>query len=151
MLRLNRVHKRNALDDDTILGLDAFFGAMPADIGAVLLCGEGDNFSAGLDLSELKERDVAQERFLPERLGDMYVIRTWVFFGDRERCRRFLSPHPLVKGRGMIPDEPVPVPDSIRAQRERLGFDFGKFDFVIHGEDGVLLAYRLPFLLKSYT
>ena len=79
------------------------------------------------------------ERFLPERLGDMYVIRTWVFFGDRERCRRFLSPHPLVKGRGMIPDEPVPVPDSIRAQRERLGFDFGKFDFVIHGEDGVLL------------
>ena len=60
VLRLNRAHKRNAIDDDTILGLDMFFGALPADIGAVLLCGEGDNFSAGLDLSELKERDVTQ-------------------------------------------------------------------------------------------
>ncbi len=60
VLRLNRAHKRNAIDDDTILGLDMFFGAIPADIGAVLLVGEGDNFSAGLDLSELKERDVTQ-------------------------------------------------------------------------------------------
>ena len=60
VLRLNRAHKRNALDDDTILGLDAFFSALPDGIGAVLLCGEGDNFSAGLDLSELKERDVSQ-------------------------------------------------------------------------------------------
>ncbi len=60
VLRLNRAHKRNALDDDTVIGMDTFFGALPADIGAVLLVGEGDNFSAGLDLSELKERDVRE-------------------------------------------------------------------------------------------
>jgi len=60
ILRLNRAHKRNALDDDTVLGFDAFFSAIPEGIGAVLLCAEGDNFSAGLDLSELKERDVSQ-------------------------------------------------------------------------------------------
>ncbi len=58
ILRLNRAHKRNALDDDTVIGIDTFFGALPSDINAVLLAGEGDNFSAGLDLSELKERDV---------------------------------------------------------------------------------------------
>ncbi len=58
ILRLNRAHKRNALDDDTVIGIDTFFGALPADINAVLLAGAGDNFSAGLDLSELKERDV---------------------------------------------------------------------------------------------
>ena len=57
VLRLNRVQKRNALDDDTVIGLDAFFSAIPADIGAVLLTAEGDHFSAGLDLSELSERD----------------------------------------------------------------------------------------------
>ena len=60
VLRLNRAHKRNAIDDETVLGLDAFFSAIPDGIGAVLLTGEGDNFSAGLDLSELKERNVAQ-------------------------------------------------------------------------------------------
>ncbi|HEU5020031.1 MAG TPA: crotonase/enoyl-CoA hydratase family protein [Pseudolabrys sp.] len=60
ILRLNRAHKRNALDDDTVIGIDAFFSALPADIHAVLLAGEGDNFSAGLDLSELKDRDVRQ-------------------------------------------------------------------------------------------
>src|SRR5690242_4316701 len=60
VLRLNRAQKRNALDDDTIIGLDAFFSAIPDGVGAVLLAGEGDNFSSGLDLSELKERDVTQ-------------------------------------------------------------------------------------------
>ena len=60
VLRLNRAHKRNALDDDTVIGIDTFFGALPADVAAVLLVGEGDNFSAGLDLSELKERDVRE-------------------------------------------------------------------------------------------
>ena len=60
VLRLNRAHKRNALDDDTVQGLDAFFSAIPDDVRAVLLAGEGEHFSAGLDLSELKERNVAQ-------------------------------------------------------------------------------------------
>jgi enoyl-CoA hydratase/carnithine racemase len=60
VVRLRREHKRNALDDDTVIGLEAFFTALPGDIGAVLLCAEGDNFSAGLDLSELKERDVPE-------------------------------------------------------------------------------------------
>lgn len=60
VLRLQRAHKRNALDDDTVIGLETFFTALPGDVGAVLLCADGDNFSAGLDLSELKERDVRE-------------------------------------------------------------------------------------------
>jgi len=60
LLRLNRPHKRNALDDATIHGIDVFFSALPPDIGAVLLTGEGEHFSAGLDLSELQERDVKE-------------------------------------------------------------------------------------------
>jgi len=60
VLRLKRPHKRNAFDDATILGIETFFNALPDDIGAVLLVGEGENFSAGLDLSELQELDVRQ-------------------------------------------------------------------------------------------
>ena len=60
VLRLSRPQKRNALDDDTILGIETFFTSLPEDIGAVLLHGEGEHFSAGLDLSELKERDITQ-------------------------------------------------------------------------------------------
>ena len=60
ILRLNRPHKRNALDDETIIGVEHFFTSLPDGIGAVLLAGTGEHFSAGLDLSELKERDVTQ-------------------------------------------------------------------------------------------
>ena len=57
VLRLSRPAKRNALDDATVRGLEAFFGAPPAGVRAVVLDAEGDHFSAGLDLSELTERD----------------------------------------------------------------------------------------------
>jgi len=60
ILRLNRPEKRNALDDTTVHGIETFFGTVPDEIRAVLLCGEGDHFSAGLDLSELQEPDIRQ-------------------------------------------------------------------------------------------
>jgi len=57
ILRITRPAKRNALNDTTILGLEALFAAPPAGVRAVVLDAEGDHFSAGLDLSELTERD----------------------------------------------------------------------------------------------
>ena len=60
ILRLKREHKRNALDDETVLGIEVFFDSLPEDIASVLLCGDGEHFSAGLDLSELEERDIQQ-------------------------------------------------------------------------------------------
>jgi enoyl-CoA hydratase/carnithine racemase len=57
VLRLARPEKRNALDDATVLGLESFFGAPPPAVKAVVLDAAGDHFSAGLDLSELTERD----------------------------------------------------------------------------------------------
>lgn len=58
VLRLKRPQKRNALDDETINGIETFFTALPSSVAAVLLCGDGEHFSAGLDLSELEERDI---------------------------------------------------------------------------------------------
>src|ERR1700726_4670931 len=57
VLKLARAKKRNALDDPTVRGIETFFGALPEDIRAVVLAGEGEHFSAGLDLTELAERD----------------------------------------------------------------------------------------------
>jgi enoyl-CoA hydratase/carnithine racemase len=57
VLRLCRAAKRNALDDATVLGLEAFFSTPPIGVKVVVLDAEGDHFSAGLDLSELVERD----------------------------------------------------------------------------------------------
>jgi (methylthio)acryloyl-CoA hydratase len=57
VLRLHRAAKRNALDDATVLGIEAFFAAPPAGVRAVVLDADGDHFSAGLDMGELADRD----------------------------------------------------------------------------------------------
>ena len=57
-VRLNRPAKRNALNDTLVAQLQAAFSGLPSETGAVVLSGEGDHFSAGLDLSELSERSV---------------------------------------------------------------------------------------------
>jgi enoyl-CoA hydratase/carnithine racemase len=59
-VRLNRPAKRNALNDTLVEQLQRAFTSLPAETRAVLLSGEGDHFSAGLDLSELQERNVAE-------------------------------------------------------------------------------------------
>jgi (methylthio)acryloyl-CoA hydratase len=60
ILRLSRPQKRNALDDATVLGIESFFKALPTNIKAVVIHGAGQHFSAGLDLGELTERNVAE-------------------------------------------------------------------------------------------
>lgn len=57
VLFFEREHKRNAIDDETVLGMETFFGSLPESTKAVVLAASGDNFSAGLDLSELGELD----------------------------------------------------------------------------------------------
>ncbi|RYF83804.1 MAG: crotonase/enoyl-CoA hydratase family protein [Comamonadaceae bacterium] len=60
IVRLNRAAKRNALNDGLILALRDTFQNLPEGVGAVVIDGAGDHFCAGLDLSELKERDAGQ-------------------------------------------------------------------------------------------
>lgn len=78
------------------------------------------------------------ERFLPEREGDRCSVRYYSFFGDRHVCLRRSGRGPVVRFDWSIAEE-VPVPDEIVAERRRLGFDYGKFDFVLHDGAPVLL------------
>jgi (methylthio)acryloyl-CoA hydratase len=57
-IRLNRPAKRNALSDPLIQQLHTVFIHLPDDIRAAVISGEGSHFCAGLDLSELVERDI---------------------------------------------------------------------------------------------
>jgi enoyl-CoA hydratase/carnithine racemase len=59
-VRLNRPAKRNAVNDTLVAQIQTFFVNLPEPVRAVVLTGEGDHFCAGLDLSELSERSVAE-------------------------------------------------------------------------------------------
>lgn len=59
VVRIMRAQKRNAIDDATLLALEAAFADPPADARALVLAGDGEHFCAGLDLSELTEKDVS--------------------------------------------------------------------------------------------
>ena len=60
IIRLTRPAKRNALNDALVLALQSTFDSLPDTVRAAVIAGDGDHFCAGLDLSELKERDAGQ-------------------------------------------------------------------------------------------
>jgi (methylthio)acryloyl-CoA hydratase len=60
LLRLSRPHKRNAVDNVTIAGIERFFADLPSDVRAVVIHGEGEHFCAGLDLNTVEETDATE-------------------------------------------------------------------------------------------
>lgn len=57
VVRIARPGKRNALNDETVVGIGAFFDAPPSWARAAVLDAEGEHFCAGLDLAELSAQD----------------------------------------------------------------------------------------------
>ncbi len=60
VVRLTRPAKRNALNDGLILALRNMFEQLPKEARAAVIAGEGDHFCAGLDLSELTDRNTGE-------------------------------------------------------------------------------------------
>jgi hypothetical protein len=88
---------------------------------------------------------VIVEKFIPEEDERGTYVRFWTFLGGEERSFRYRAKVPLIRFSDGIDREPVPVPDQLRAMRARLGFDFGKFDYVKHeGRYYLLDANRTP-------
>lgn len=60
LVRLTRSAKRNALNDGLILSLRQVFEDLSPEVKAAVITGEGSHFCAGLDLSELSERNAVE-------------------------------------------------------------------------------------------
>lgn len=93
-----------------------------------------------------KRSDLVVERFTPERAGNDYVVRTWLFLGDQEYVVKLRSPTPIVKSSTATSHELIDdVPDEIRRHRADLRADYGKFDYVIVDGQAILLdANKTP-------
>jgi (methylthio)acryloyl-CoA hydratase len=59
-IRLNRPGKRNSISDDLLAQLHTVFLNLPREFRAAIVSGAGPHFCAGLDLSEVAERSVAE-------------------------------------------------------------------------------------------
>jgi hypothetical protein len=87
------------------------------------------------------------ERFLPEKEGDLFAVRSWSFLGSCGYNLRRVSRSPVVRAVGVLRREEVPVPDDLIGMRADLGFDYGKLDYVLRDGRAVLLdANRTPSL-----
>lgn len=85
-------------------------------------------------------RRLVVEEYLPEREGEYYCLRNWIFFGDRELSLRSIGTRPVLKAPDVVDREyDVEIPDELRRLREELGFDYGKFDFAV--SDGRVVLY----------
>ncbi len=60
LIGIDRAEKRNALNDSAIEAFEQALLRLSPEIGAIVIHGIGENFSAGLDLSELSERDAVE-------------------------------------------------------------------------------------------
>ncbi len=59
-LRLNRPAKRNSISDELLAQIHTVVVNLPKDVRAMVISGAGEHFCAGLDLSEVSERTVAE-------------------------------------------------------------------------------------------
>jgi hypothetical protein len=80
------------------------------------------------------------EKFLPERKDGMYCLRQYTFLGKSEINTLAYSAEPIVKARNVMRREILSEPYlGIREIRKTMGFDYGKFDYVVR--DGKVVLY----------
>lgn len=112
--------------------------------------------AAQLPLGVWRNPSLVVEKFRPEAHGDgEYALRMWVFLGDRSVYYQSFANEPIVKGKNTIRRvalDPADVPRAVREVRERLGFDYGKFDFgIVDGEPVLYDVNRTPGLPRPDT
>jgi len=89
---------------------------------------------------EVFERDdLVVQKFLPERDGQQFSVCNMSFLGDRVSCVRLRGAHPIVNGATAKVVETLEPHPQMLAARERLGFDYGKFDYVVVDGKAILL------------
>jgi hypothetical protein len=85
------------------------------------------------------DRNLFVEKFLPEIKDGLYCLRSYHFLGDEGACVLRKSVHPLVHASTSTSrEETDPDPEIVRLAKS-MKFDFGKFDYVIHESQPILL------------
>jgi hypothetical protein len=86
------------------------------------------------------------EKLLTEMHDGYCALRTWVFCGDQDMSTVGYSPNPMVRAADVVRREDnVEVPEDLRQLRREMGFDYGKFDYVIvDGHAALFDANRTP-------
>jgi (methylthio)acryloyl-CoA hydratase len=59
-VKINRPEKRNAMNDELVLAIEKAFSHIPVGVKCAIIHAEGKHFSAGLDLSEIRERTTVE-------------------------------------------------------------------------------------------
>jgi hypothetical protein len=93
--------------------------------------------------------ELVVQRLFTERQRGLYALNQWYFLGRGETVSTLLSPQPFVNMATVTERLPLhgEVPESLRARRAELGFDYGKFDYVVEqGEARLLDANKTPHL-----
>jgi hypothetical protein len=86
-----------------------------------------------------QNRNLVVEKFLSESDGSDYCVRYYYFFGSAEINLLFRSKASVVKAATALKVEEVPVPEELYKMRKKLGFDYGKFDYVLR--DGKVVLF----------
>ena len=76
--------------------------------------------------------NVIVEKFRPEFEDGLYHVRLMVFLGSRAICTRLGSNTPIVNGGTKTHAESVEPDPRVLALAHARGFQFGKFDYVMH-------------------
>ena len=82
---------------------------------------------------------VVVERFVPERDHEGFHTRMYEFLGDRHTSVRLTSDQPIVGTASHRSWQSVELPPELPRLRRRLGLDYGKLDYVMHGRRPLLL------------
>lgn len=83
--------------------------------------------------------NVVVEKFIPEREGDAYILREYLFLGNDELWIHLKSTTPIAKASTVIEYRKIEPDPKIQHLRKQLGFDYGKFDYVLHDGTPILL------------
>ena len=75
--------------------------------------------------------DLVIEKFMPEKLDDLYCVREWYFCGDKSMQLAEVSPDRISDYGEPDPRLDLPVPPELHVLREQFGFDYGKFDYTM--------------------
>lgn len=137
-------------DGPVIVKSDLNFGGVPEQVLGLVPRAAGDRVSTPSDyrvherLQDVpaevwNDEHLVVERFLPEREGDDYVVRTMAFFGSQATCNKNVGPDPVVHAISQRSSESVEPDPRVLRHAHELGFDMGKFDYVMRDGEPIVL------------